>query len=161
MKTMKNLLIVVLFFAGTTIFGQKQQTPKGEFAFLPNLTKEQSDKIHQLHLDFIKNTTNLRNDLSIAENELDKLFVNNAPMKEKEAKIRQISDLKVKIAIEKAKYFTEVRNLLNDEQKTVFDAWLSKHNTWEGMCRGLGNGCNQDLNTKCCKGPNNCYKNDR
>jgi Spy/CpxP family protein refolding chaperone len=87
-----------------------------------NLTDEQKEKIDVLKLNHQKENNTFRYDIDILKAEYNKLLASdNASEKEINAKIDQITTIHGKKMKADAKHKREIRSLLNDEQKLIFD----------------------------------------
>jgi Spy/CpxP family protein refolding chaperone len=128
----------------------------GPFNFIPNLTDDQKSKIKDLHLNLKKETILLKNQIGEKEAHLKTItMVDKVDMSEVNKTIDESFALKASLAKKKATFHQEVRALLNNEQKVVFDSKAScgkhkgngKMNGKKGCCEdGQKNGknCNKD-----------------
>lgn len=100
------------------------------------LTEEQSENMETIKLEFMKETTPLKNEMKVKEAQLDAASVgDNVDIKKVNALIEEIGKLKVEMAKNRFAHKQKVRNILSDEQKIMFDA-----NAGEKGFRGRGNG---------------------
>ncbi|MBC8146401.1 MAG: Spy/CpxP family protein refolding chaperone, partial [Bacteroidetes bacterium] len=103
---------------------------------LPDLTEEQQKKIKELHLKQMKGMLPLQNELKEKQAHLKTLTTKDkVDMTAVNATIDEIAVLKAKMMKQKAAHQQEVRNLLTEEQRLIFD---TKPNM-KGQCNGHGN----------------------
>ncbi len=145
MKTNRNKLrIIGLIFLSATLgmnsFAQKGKMLQNQCRMLPDLTDEQTEKISDLRTTHMQEMTKFRADMKVLRAELDKLSIaENADLKSINAKIDDITT--VKNSMTKAQYMhrQEVRKLLTEEQRIVFDARAGKgFGPRHGYGRGQG-----------------------
>ncbi len=142
MKKMKNLTTVALisFFvvlSTLTITAQnnrgkrnlmnneKPRMEQGNFIGqnIPDLTEKQENSIKELRTKFLKDTKNHKNTITELEAKLHTLKTADSPdMKEIYTQIEKIGDLKVKIEKAQADMEQNVRKLLTEDQKVLFDS---------------------------------------
>lgn len=150
MKSLKALILTLTIVMLSVSFGFSQMgggnypnNPNGEpmiFQVIPDITQDQKDKIITDKNDMMKTVTPLRADLKVKQAELDALMAKNSSTKDKESKVREISDLKVKIQMAQIQHHDNVRNLLTDNQKVSFDNWTLNHHSGMKGGNGMGNG---------------------
>lgn len=129
-KRMLAITVVSLLLIGS-VFAQPgpgpmgpQQGPQGIQMFKAlNLTDEQRSKIEDLHLEMQKKMLSMQGDLQKLEKDF-RLMVIDEKVSESQLQkqLQKIHDLKLKMALERAKNHRKIRSLLNDEQKKKFDA---------------------------------------
>lgn len=160
-KTVKKLAIVLLALTPVMVvfaFAQRQGPDindrprhfnRGEMMMqvLPDLTDEQKEKIKELRLGLMKEALPIRN--QIAENWAKLKTISTADpvdMKAIDKLIDENSILQASLKKEKAANHQEVRKLLTDEQRIVFDSRagrgdrFGRRNFMKGNCRGGRNG---------------------
>lgn len=103
---------------------------------LPDLTEVQSEKIAEYRTNHIAEMTRVKAELRVLKAELFQLEIaEQADIKQINAKIDEISVLKTKMTKSHYKHRQDVRSLLTEEQKVVFDA-----NRGKRFGRGHGKG---------------------
>jgi Spy/CpxP family protein refolding chaperone len=121
-----------------------------------NLTDEQKEKMEKLKADFQKEADAIRLNMDVLNAEFRKLMGADTPSeKEINAKIDQITALKGKMMKASSKHKIQMRNLLTDEQKAIFDSMHSKHGKEMKSCgQGdrHGDGCGEGHGGKCGNG---------
>ncbi|MCR4437626.1 MAG: Spy/CpxP family protein refolding chaperone [bacterium] len=111
------------------------------YCHIPNLTDEQKQKIEQLHRAFLKEMAPLRNQLRSERFALMSLkTANNPDQKAINAKIDAIAKLRADIEKKQVAHRLQIRSLLTDEQKAVFDARPGRTAGWMKGRPGLGKG---------------------
>ncbi|NPA35412.1 MAG: periplasmic heavy metal sensor [Chlorobi bacterium] len=96
-------------------------------ALMMNLTQEQQDKLKSLRLDEMKAMTQFRNKLNEYKAKLKTLTTgDNVNLKEVDKVIDQIGNVKLDMAKNRLSHRMEVRSLLNDDQKVMFDMHAMK-----------------------------------
>ena len=105
---------------------------------LPDVTADQETKIDAFHLTMTQNITPLEGQLQVKEAELKALMASDAALNDKDAKLKEINELKYKIELERITFHDNVRGILTADQKAVFDQWTLNHN--RGGHRGGNHG---------------------
>ncbi len=165
MKTLKfqvigMFLIAILLSMNTNTFAQKgygkcDGTGKGNgngqgniCNNIPDLTADQQAKIDKLKTAHMKEIQSLRNELSEKEAHLQTLrTADKADMVSINQTIDEISVIKTTMAKSREQHFQDVRGLLTDDQKVVFDSRGQGKGFGKGNCnynetgQGRGNGC--------------------
>jgi len=131
----RSLLIIMMIAAmsmSTTVFaqgrGNGQGMKKGKqteqmMKQIPDLSDEQMDKIKNLRIEMMKQITPLQAELQELKAHLRTLSVaEEADMKAINKTIDKISALQGKIMKIHAKFRQDVRSVLNDKQRVVFDS---------------------------------------
>ena len=127
-------IVVVSLFLVSAIFAQPQpgQNPPmgpppahGKMYQALNLTDQQRSQIEDLHLALEKKMIPLRADLQKLNADY-KLMLIDPKVSESalKAQLQKIADLRIKMALERAKNQRKIRSLLNAEQKKKFDAMI-------------------------------------
>ena len=113
---------------------------------MPGMTEDQQKKIDALQLKHMKTVTEYKNQIALKKAELRILESSDKPDKAAvDKKIDEIMTMKGQSAKSQAALHMEIRALLTDEQKVLFDAHRGK-GPGPGGCQG-----NDDEDN--CKGP--------
>ncbi|MCX6232835.1 MAG: Spy/CpxP family protein refolding chaperone [Bacteroidetes bacterium] len=89
---------------------------------IPNLTKEQSEKIKKLQLELALNKFPLENIVREKEAGLQTISTVKSPdMKAIEKQIEEIGAIKIQLAKLQASHDQDIRKILDDEQRLIFD----------------------------------------
>jgi Spy/CpxP family protein refolding chaperone len=88
-----------------------------------DLTEEQFAKIQDMRLEFQKELLPLRTKLQTLYLELRGLSFKDADQAKMDAKTQQIDELEMEMEKMFTAHQNQIRDLLTDEQKTVFDRW--------------------------------------
>ena len=92
------------------------------YAFIPNLSDDQKQKIDQLNLTFDKNTLQFHNDIREKQAHLHTLLTqDNADTNQVNKLIDDIGTLRTRIMKERVATDMKIRGLLTDDQKVAFD----------------------------------------
>ncbi len=106
--------------------GQKGSKGKSEMhmkMMLPDLTKDQMDQIKTLRTSMLKQTNPIRAEIREKKAHLQTLSINEKPdMAAINKTIDEIGALKTKMMKIRAKFRQDVRALLTDEQRVIFDS---------------------------------------
>jgi Spy/CpxP family protein refolding chaperone len=97
---------------------------RGAFSGL-NLTSDQIDKIQELRLEFQKEILQLRTELQIRFTEIRNMYYRGESQAKIYAKQEEVDLLSDEMEKRYMAYQTEIRGLLTDEQKLLFDRWGS------------------------------------
>jgi Spy/CpxP family protein refolding chaperone len=115
---------------------------------IPDLTAEQKAKIDEMHISHLKDMNTYRAEVDKLEAELRVLEIADKPdTKVIDAKIDEISGVKNKMDKERSKHHQEVRALLTDSQKVIFDS----HQMKGYGCKGTQHKCKHDEHGNTCK----------
>ncbi len=138
MKTIRNIAIIVALIIGMSsllnaqVDNNRPEPPKDEFQKplppppvlpgIPNLTKEQSESIKKLQLKISEDVLPIENEIKEKEAKLNSLTtVKNPDMDAIYKVVDEIAVLKVKIAKMQIAHDMDIRKVLNDEQRLIFD----------------------------------------
>ena len=152
MKKLKYLSIVMVI--GLMVFLTSATTPStGENGFmgkrgdgfhrghkgahhgmmLNSLSDEQKEQIKQLRVEMMKNSIPVKNELNEKRARLRTLTTGNkVDVKGAEKVLADIEELKTKQAKQQVRVRVEIRKLLNDEQRVMFDAHAGMVNNERG-----------------------------
>ncbi len=150
------LLVVMLAVAFSSTAQQKQGSPqqKKQMKFehhqmLPDLTDAQKDQMKAIHIKGMKATQPLKNAIMEKRAHLNTLSsADKADIKAINKQIDDISVLQASIKKVRAANKQEIRSLLTDEQRVIFDArrgGFSHHKGGQGMKGCDGNGPHQKM----------------
>lgn len=135
----RNVLGAGLFlgvFIAVSVSGAAQWRRPGSWAAPgPSLTDEQSAKIQEIRLAFQEKLLPLQLEWQKAQWNLDSLAWKGAGEKDLEAAGKTLDGIDIKIEKAYQDHRNEVRNLLNEEQKILFDRY-------GGLGMGLDRGMN-------------------
>ncbi|KAA3600953.1 MAG: hypothetical protein DWQ06_09025 [Calditrichaeota bacterium] len=143
MKTSKLKLtatLLVLFLVGFVSYSMKAYAQpgfgkgfKGEKRVehrhgiehkIPDLTESQKDQIEKLRTEHMKKTLPMKNEVGEKEARLRTLTTaENVNMSKVNSVIEDIGELKTKMAKEREAHRQEIRKLLNDKQRVMFDSF--------------------------------------
>jgi Spy/CpxP family protein refolding chaperone len=88
---------------------------------IPNLTDTQMEQIQALRIKHLKEVMPIETDIRIKELELDALWhAEKFDAKQIVAKVKEIGELKNKLALAKVNHQIEIYNLLTPEQRKMF-----------------------------------------
>lgn len=156
MKTQKlsiiALTVAMLLFVNSNLFAQRgmgnnQDDRPGrnnhEFCQnIPDLTPEQDAKIKELRVDLLKKVNDLQNQLNELRAKKHTLMTTDkADLNAINSIIDQMTSIQNKLMKERAKHHQDVRSLLTEEQKVIFDSRPGRGNRGNhGMRGGRGDG---------------------
>ncbi|MBN2349390.1 MAG: Spy/CpxP family protein refolding chaperone [Bacteroidales bacterium] len=152
MKTQNRVLLkisLVTLLLGAFLWISAQPGPgrgagwTDQCRMLPDLTEEQQVQLNDLRIAHLKEMAPLRNQLNEKKAHLQTLStVENPDMKSINKTIDEMGSIKTQMMKNRAAHQQQVRNLLNDEQKLVFDS--RKHGPdFRTYCDGYGRGKHQ------------------
>jgi len=140
------IMLMAVSFGG---FAQQQKGKMGEqkqlrmkHEMLPDLTDTQKEQMKSIHLKTMKAVQPMQNELREMQAHLTTLSaVQKVDMKAINKQIDEIADLKASIQKTRAGSKQEVRSLLTDDQRVMFDAHKGGMKHKQGR-NGNENGCN-------------------
>ncbi len=126
------LTVFLLGFMGNNIMAQRgmgkmhrhgmKDAPRGMCVNLPDLSEEQMDLIEKIKTDFMKESLPLKNEMDIKKAELKALSTgDDVDLGAINKKIDEVTALQAKMMKKHATHRQDIRMLLNDEQKLMFD----------------------------------------
>jgi len=155
-KLMTSILLSVLMISSTAIFaqgargnnranqnmtGQNDCIQRGERMAYLNLTIEQSTQVNALYVDLAKQLNPLRLDLQEKKIQLDRLMIADQPDKSAIMnKADEMSEIRLEMQKLRLGNRMEVRALLDDDQKALFDARTNGKKNHKKGRRSNGNG---------------------
>ncbi len=152
-----NLLIAMIFVLGLSP-GVMAQTywrepiphwpmkPQSGFQFL-GLTEEQNDQIKQIHLDHMKDVQPLKDEVRINRAKIDALLKKDEPdMKQIVSLVEANGKLLTQIELKSIEQKINIRSLLTEEQKIIFDAQTERMGKYSTMVHRHRQGMNQHRN---------------
>ncbi len=144
--------------------GQQQVTPnntKPGCCGIKDLTPDQEKQMKSLKQKMVKEVLPLKNQVAEKKAHLNTISTgDNVDMTAVNKTIDELYALKAEIAKKQNQFKQDVRKLLNDEQKVMFDMHQGKGNKWgkgKGCGHNSGNGpsCGQGAGKGCGTGQNN------
>lgn len=116
--------------------GKKGPNPERGERFLeriPNISEEQKEQIKELKTDHMKEVLPLRNQVDEKEAHLKTLSTaDKVDMAKINKTIEEIGNLKITIAKNRAAHKQKIRNVLNEDQRIVFDSMSMKRGPHKG-----------------------------
>ena len=142
---MKKAIIIGFLFAFVLIAalpGQAQRYWRQEMgpSYGMNLTEQQLTKIQEMRLEFHKAILPLQSQIQTQYLELRGMYNKNTEQAEIETKMAEIDKLEMELEQMFMDHQSQIRDLLTDEQKVVFDQWGGLGLGMEGMGLGMGPG---------------------
>ena len=123
-----------------------------DFSYVPDLTADQKKQIQDLKLILIRETTQIKNQINEKKAHLITVSTGDkVDMNAVNQTIDELFALKASLAKRHVQYMQDVRKLLTDNQKIIFDAHRGKC-----MSGGEGAGCGSGGGQKCGKGGGQC-----
>jgi Spy/CpxP family protein refolding chaperone len=117
---------------------------KGQCQMLPDLTDEQQEQIKDLRVDQMKQMTRYRNNLMEKRATLRKLQTQENPdMDAINNIIEEMGNIRTEMYKDRAEHHQEIREILTEEQRAVFDARMGKPHRMAGRnnnCPRMGRG---------------------
>ena len=171
-RTIAGLLISMLLFSVIVLYAQDEKPPYGKcmqgkmaskacvhprfqagqgnftdrISDLPDITDAQKKTIEDAHLKHMKKMMDLRNQLNEKQAKFRSLSTADKPDQNAlNSAIDEMGAVQTQIMKEKSSFEQEVRKVLTDKQRLIFDM---HHPEGKGFGRGHGAGCGQ--------GPGNC-----
>lgn len=153
-------VIIIMAFSVSTIaqprWGNRGQGQgkgmKGQqtcVQMIPDLTEDQEKQIEDLRTDHWNAMSEYRSDMRILKAEYHDLTTGeDRNVNKAENKIDEITDLKNKMMKERQNHKEQIRNLLNDDQKTYFDQKMQHRGPCMGMRAGKGHGFGKGFGRK-------------
>lgn len=135
MKTKKQLVGIIVAIAliiGSGISVNAQNCGKGMMKNIPDLTEEQTAKIEALKTPHMKEMLPLKNQMAEKKAQLTTLTTaEKADMDAINKKIDEIGALKTQMMKKREAHKQEIRKILTEEQRLMFDMH-------QGNCKGKG-----------------------
>ena len=140
-----SVIIVVVLMLITASTSWAQRYPRSRMMYFNglDLTEEQINMIQEKRLDFQKEILELRTQLQGQYLELRSLNLKGEPQEKIDDKISQIEKLSLELEQKYLAHRDQIRELLTDEQKAMFDRWGGLGlglGRMDGMGLGLGYG---------------------
>jgi Spy/CpxP family protein refolding chaperone len=105
-----------------------------------DLTEEQLATIQEMRLEFHKAILPLQSQIQTHYLELRSMYFKDAEQAQIDGKIEQIDKLEMELEQKFTDHQNQIRDLLTDEQKVVFDRWGGLGLGMRGMGLGMGLG---------------------
>jgi Spy/CpxP family protein refolding chaperone len=143
-QTLAAFIGVALIFT-FPLLAQKEGSGSCEKACgIPDLTPEQTAKIQKLRIDHQKTILALQPDLKTKRLELRQMMMEGADQKKLEAKIDELAKAGADFQKKRLAHRNEIRSLLTDEQKKIFNQTCSSLDcgaaSGQGRCGASGCG---------------------
>lgn len=127
MKSIKNkltLLLILFFLSGTAMIAQ----PSGARTHgIPGLSEDQKAQIHKLRISHLKDIQALRNQIGENRAHFKTLMSSENPdMNAINKNIDEFGSLRTQIMKKQAANIQDIRKLLNDEQRLIFDRKMNE-----------------------------------
>ena len=164
MRVMSKLLTVAmisLMFISVNTFAQKgdcngHKGHKGEGVGIenriPDLTEKQKADIEKIQLDAQKEMLPITNGLGVKRAELQTLrTAEKVDQKAIDAKVKEIGELRTQMMALRESKIQNIRNVLTDDQKVIFDSRKGKHNNKMKHGRKSGSGSKHGKGCNGCK----------
>jgi len=149
-KKFSMLAILIAMIASAVAQPQKTSNkPERGEAYckaIPNLTEDQEKKIDALRIKHMKEMNDLKNQMAVKKAELRIIETADKPDRAAiDKKIDEIMSIKTQMAKKSAAHKQDVRSLLTDEQKVIFDTHKGKGpHSGKGNCPNSGGGKGQN-----------------
>jgi len=100
----------------------------GHFPEIPDLTEEQKEKIKELEINFMKEALPIKNQIGEREAHLRTLSTDEeADMNAINSIIEEIGELNILLMKKQAAKHQEIRKILNEDQRIIFDLGPQHH----------------------------------
>jgi len=157
MKRTIILSLLALFLTGSLLaqpgrgIGRGLYTEMGRGEYRPmlgryhsfdylDLNEEQQERIDQLYTDHLKKIDPVRDKLAEKQISLqNSRTADNVDMKSLNSLIEEVGDLHIELMKKREAYYQQIRTLLTDEQRAVFDSHYQR-NYEDGLGYGYGYG---------------------
>ena len=107
---------------------------KGHMSMIPDMTEQQKEQMEELRTEHLKVMLPLKNQLTEKHARLNTLStVENVDMKKINKTIDEIGEIKTKMMKEHASHRQEIRKLLTEDQRLVFDMHPMPHKSHPHM----------------------------
>lgn len=139
-KQISLLVIAVFLLSSASVWAQMRGRGQGMGMAMSdwynplNLTPEQMAKVRNMRMEHHKELIDIHMDMQKKRLELMSLISENADQKAIDAKIEEISPFMEKMMKKTVDHWKNVRGILNEEQKAVFDMM---HQSGMGMGFGM------------------------
>lgn len=144
MKTQILSITLVMLFATASLFAQpKANSQTHNKCKIPNLTEQQQTQIDAINLKYRKEVLPLHNEIREMRAKITTLTTqDNVDLEEVYALIDAIAQKKAEIEKKRIAKHNEIRNLLTEEQRVVFDMHKSKnHHNHSGATGNKHSNC--------------------
>ena len=154
MKSYKQVLIIMMIILTSLSVNAQRGNGNGKgncknvgiCEKLPDLTDKQKEQIKELKIKHKKAMLQFRNQMDVERANLRTLEIaDNAEMNKINAQIDKITGVKNQMMKARAAHRQDVRKLLTEEQKVIFDSQTGRKGKGKGHRKGRGN-CNGNGN---------------
>ncbi|APF20261.1 Spy/CpxP family protein refolding chaperone [Caldithrix abyssi] len=142
-KKIYSVVVIGLLLVGG-LFAQPGPGPmQGQFGNMPmlrglDLTAEQLNSVLDIRLDMQKKMIAMQGDLQKLQKDFRLMVIDEKVSdKQLEKQLQKIHDLKLKMALERAKHHRQIRSLLTDAQKKKFDTMFLMGHKGKKGCRPM------------------------
>lgn len=139
MKTnkLKGITMAIAIIISSVLSIHAQNREKGMLKNIPNITEEQTKKIEALSTPHLKEILPLKNQIAEKKAQLNTLSTaEKADMTAINKKIDEIGALKTQILKSREAQKQEIRKILTEEQRLIFDMNKIKNNEKKPMPKG-------------------------
>lgn len=127
--------------AGTQVSNQKNCTQNGKKGFNLDLSEEQKTQMETLRFSLQKSMLPLKNELGEKKAKMKTLSTaEKADMKAINTLIDEMGAIKTQMAKQKASHKQEVRKILTEEQRIIFDSHKGRKGKGKGNCQANARG---------------------
>ncbi|OFX44174.1 MAG: hypothetical protein A2046_08105 [Bacteroidetes bacterium GWA2_30_7] len=138
-KKLKGIILAIAIIISSTLSIKAQDFEKGMLKNIPNLTEEQTKKIESLKTPHLKQMLPIKNQLGEKKAQLNTLSTaEKADMVAINKKIDEIGDLKTQMMKNREAHKQEIRKILTEEQRLIFDMHNDKKEDKRPMANGKG-----------------------
>lgn len=137
MRTIKNktvLMLVLIFLAGAAV---NAQSSKEKSHGIAGLSEDQKAQMHKLRVSHLKDIQGLRN--QVRENRAHYKTLMTADIADMNAinkNIEEFGSLRNQLEKKQAAHIQDIRKLLNDEQRLMFDQKMAERGHFERNMQG-------------------------
>lgn len=151
MRTLKSkmvLMLVLVFLAGAAVSAQPS---KDKSHGIVGLSEDQKAQIHKLRISHLKDVQTLRNQVRENRAHYKTLMTSENPdMNAINKNIEEFGSLRNQLMKKEASHIQDVRKLLNDEQRIMFDQKMGERGQFAkhrqgGMAAGHNRTWNRDV----------------
>ncbi len=139
-----GICFVFLLFFTLPLSAQQNWRPGMRAPYALNLTPDQMAKIQEMRLEFQKESLSMWTELQNLNFELRALYLEDTGQEKIDAKLDQLDAMELELEKKWVVHQSQIRDLLTDEQKVMFDQWGGLGLSW-GRMDGMGPGMGMDF----------------